>query len=209
MKGVDLSVIIPCHNLEDWVAGVLESLCSQTNELGARREAIFLCDACTDRTHEIIEQTMATSNWEYYIFDTNYKCPGGARNEGLEVAKGEYIWFVDGDDWLVKDNAIDIFLGAAQKGDYDLLECEICSRAHPEGRFGGGTVWRFLIRRDAIGDLRFDNAQNGEDSRFAHALLINPELKIGKLEEVIYFYNHPRVGSQIWKARQKEAQKNV
>lgn len=200
---MDLSIIIPCHDLADWIDPMLESIWNQTNECKINREVIFVCDACTDNTHEIIEDVMSKSKWNYKIIDTNEKCPGGARNRGLDISQGKYIWFIDGDDWLTKDNAVDIFYNSIYNTEYDMVECEIMSRAHPEGRFGGGTVWRFIISREHIGDTRFDDTQNGEDSRFAHAVLNKPGLKLKQLEVPLYFYNFPREGSQMWKQIQR------
>lgn len=196
---MDLSIIVPCHNLEDWISPLLKSIVAQTNNLGIEREIIFVCDKCTDKTYRVISNKMRRSKWKYTIIRVNEGCPGGARNRGLELATGKYIWFIDGDDWLVRNDAIDTFYNAIATSDCNIMECMIQSRKHPEGKFGSGTCWRFIYTRDIIGDTRFDNTQNGQDSRFNHVVLNKPEAKRGKVEEVIYFYNTPREGSQMWK----------
>lgn len=193
---IDLSIIVPCHDLEDFIMPCLESLIMQENKLNAQREIIFICDNCTDNTYDIIQKTMRNSSWNYSIIKANAGSPGGARNIGLDKAKGKYIWFVDGDDWLTTDNAIDTVLNCMIKDDMDIVEFKIKSKAHPEGVFGGGTVWRAMLSKRIIGDTRFNDRQNGEDNDFSWEVWHKPNAKYGKIAAAPYFYNFPRKGSQ-------------
>lgn len=202
-EGNSLDLIIPCHNLEEWIEPCLKSICSQENKLEAQRRAIFICDKCIDNTHNIIEEHMSKSNWDYVILDTEYGSPGEARNAGLEISKSRYIWFIDGDDWLTCDNAIDTVLECMIRDDMDIVEFKIKSVANPDGVFGGGTVWRAMLSSRVIGNLRFNNRQNGEDNDFSWDIWNKPGAKYGKIDFAPYFYNFPRVGSQTWKKNHK------
>ena len=192
---MDISIIIPCHNLETWIEPCLKSLCKQENTLGIKREVIFVLDKCTDSTQEIIKLMMNKSDWNYSIIPTNFGCSGYARNAGLESASGKYIWFIDGDDWLTAPNAIDTLVTFAETNLADIVEFKIKSKANPEGIYGEGTVWRALISRNIIGETRFNDRQNGEDNDFSWEIWNKPNAKYFKIDFAPYFYNYPRLGS--------------
>ena len=201
-KKDDITLIIPCHQLEKWITPCLESLCSQINKHDIQRRAIFICDNCTDKTHEIIENKMKNSEWNYDIIDAHVGSPGLARNIGLDKANSNYIWFVDGDDWLTCDNAVDELWRLMAKDDMDIIEFKIKSKANPDGAFGGGTVWRCVLSSRIIGDMRFNNRQCGEDNDFIWDIYHKEGRKLGKIAMAPYFYNTPREGSQMWKKSQ-------
>lgn len=94
-----ISVILPCYNTEKFLDVCINSLIIQTAE---NFEIIAVNDGSTDSTPKILEN--------YSKFDKRIKIinkeNGGlssARNEGMNHAKGEYIVFVDSDDWLAPD----------------------------------------------------------------------------------------------------------
>lgn len=196
-KDYMLSIIIPCHNLEKWIEPCLISLLEQKNEQKINREIIFICDNCTDRTREIIESKIKdNTSWDFIIEDANVRCPGGARNIGLDKAKGKYIWFIDGDDWLTTEKAVDTLIYCMIKDDMDIVEFKIKSRANPDGVFGTGTVWRAMLSRRIIGNTRFNDRQNGEDNDFSWDVWHKEGVKFGRIALAPYFYNYPREGSQ-------------
>lgn len=201
----DITLIIPCHQLEKWITPCLDSICSQVNKRNIIRKAIFICDNCTDRTHEIIENKMKTSDWKYEIIDVQAGSPGHARNVGLDRANSNYIWFVDGDDWLTCNNAVDEIHRLMVKDDMDIIEFKIQSKAHPEGAFGGGTVWRCMLSSRIIGNMRFNDRQTGEDNDFIWDIYHKQGRKYGKIAMAPYYYNYPREGSQMDKDRKAKA----
>ena len=56
-----LNLIIPCHNLENYIQPCLDSICKQKNKRRIGRKVIFVCDNCTDNTEKIIRETMKNS----------------------------------------------------------------------------------------------------------------------------------------------------
>ena len=98
---IDLSFIIPCHNLEDYICLLLDSFL-RLNTNGLNVEYIFVLDNCTDNTQDKIKKRM--KNLSYKIIYCDVKDPGLARNIGIENSSGEFIWFIDGDDWLLQEN---------------------------------------------------------------------------------------------------------
>lgn len=90
------SIIIPVYNIESYLRECLDSVLYQTY---ADWEAICVNDGSNDRSEMILEAYAQKDARIRYISKTN----GGtstARNVGLKEAKGEYIVFLDGDDWL-------------------------------------------------------------------------------------------------------------
>lgn len=192
---MEVSLIIPCHNLELYIQKCLDSILMQKNDMNISREIIFICDNCTDNTQKIIETNMKNSNWTYSIIVASEGSPGGARNRGLDAATGKYIWFIDGDDWLTCDNAIDILYECMIKDDMDIVQFKIKSNVSPQGQFGTGTVWQAMLSRRIIGNTRFNNRQNGEDNDFCHVVWNKKGVKFGRIALAPYFYNYPREGS--------------
>lgn len=110
-----VSVIIPAYNTEKYIAKCLISLISQTLK---EIEIIVVDDGSTDSTSEIIKVFAAADSRVKVISQKNKK-QGAARNRGMEIAVGEYIGFVDSDDWVDKDYYEKLY-NAAKKYNSDL-----------------------------------------------------------------------------------------
>lgn len=98
------SVIIPAYNIEDYIERAIKSVRYQTFK---NIEIIVVNDASTDNTEEKIKKLKDKYKELIYIEHENKKGLGGARNTGLKVAKGEYIIFLDGDDYLANANVLE------------------------------------------------------------------------------------------------------
>lgn len=98
-----ISVIIPCHNVENYLPRCVESILGQS--IGIEMlEIILVNDASTDGTWNLIESYK--DQYPTTVIGINLQeniRQGGARNRGLEVATGECITFVDSDDWIEPD----------------------------------------------------------------------------------------------------------
>lgn len=114
-----LSFILPCYNVERYIADCLNSIYVQ--DLSEDEfEVICVNDCSTDGTrNEIVEIQKQHSNLVLLDQPKNMYS-GVARNRGLEVAKGDYIWFVDSDD-MVKPNVAIHLLEMAYADDLDAL----------------------------------------------------------------------------------------
>lgn len=200
-----LSIIIPCHNLEKYIQHCLDSLVIQENRLQIQREVIFVLDNCEDNTRAIIEQAMNNPKieWNWQIIETSQGCPGLTRNVGMDAAKGEYLMFLDGDDWYTYNNTIDTLVGEMLKEEHDIIEYRIASRVNPMGMYGAGLITASIMSTKFIDGLRFNNKQNGEDNDFNWELWHVRKPKIKQLDFAPYFYNSPREGSQMWKLYHK------
>ena len=91
---LSLSVIIPVHNCEKWIAQCIDSI----SEIPC--QIIVVDDASDDRTLEIVER-LESNDKRIKLLRLSERCfAGGARNAGLAEADGEYVFFLDGDDIL-------------------------------------------------------------------------------------------------------------
>ena len=92
--GPTASVIIPCWNVEKWVEDAVHSVLRSTFP---DFEVIAVDDGSTDGTGAILERLAATDPRVRVVHQAN-RGLSGARNGGLDVARGEYVFFLDGDD---------------------------------------------------------------------------------------------------------------
>lgn len=195
---MDLSIIIPCHNLEGYIGRCIDSILAQRTQYTF--EIIFVLDCCTDKTEEEIRNKMSPLS-EYTILHARNKSCGASRNDGLDIAKGKYIQFVDGDDWLIGTDVFQKLIDLIQ--DYDIVkfDCE----AEGNRWMPGWDAWMFMWAREIIGDTRFESRtldrSAGEESvleakNFRDAVLAkNP--KYLEIPDKLYHYTWGRPGSNM------------
>ena len=99
MKKELVSIIIPVYNTEKYLEECLDSVCSQTYK---NLEIILINDGSTDNSEEIC-QKFKDMDQRIQIYTCFNSGPAFARNLGLSKAHGEYIMFVDSDDWILPE----------------------------------------------------------------------------------------------------------
>ncbi len=118
-----LSVIVPVYNMADdgKLNYCLDSLLNQTYQ---DLEILAVDDASTDRSFEILREYEARFPKKVKVFTyPDNRRQGGARNEGLKHASGEWIGFLDSDDWVAPDCYEKLLLKAAETG-ADVVGCD-------------------------------------------------------------------------------------
>ena len=113
-----VSVIIPVYNSEKYIAKCLMSLVTQTEK---EIEIIIINDGTKDDSAKIVSLFAEKDKRVVYI-EQEHKLQGAARNAGINAAKGEYIGFVDSDDWIDQDYFEKLYAAAA-KYNSDLALC--------------------------------------------------------------------------------------
>ncbi len=93
-----LSIVIPVYNVERYIGRCLAS-CVQQDIPMSDYEIIVVNDGTPDNSMKIV-QTYAQSHANIVVFEQENKGLSEARNAGLRLAKGDYVWFVDSDDWI-------------------------------------------------------------------------------------------------------------
>ena len=109
-----ISVIVPIYNVEEYLPACIESILNQTYK---DLEILLIDDGSTDNSGRICDKYAQQDNRCIVIHQLN-KGLSGARNTGLDHAAGEYISFIDGDDYI-HPQMLEILYEALQKGDYD------------------------------------------------------------------------------------------
>lgn len=126
---VKFSVVVPIYNVEKYIGELIESLLRQTLK---DIEIILVDDGSPDNSGVICDKYAAQDNRIIVIHKKN----GGvsaARNDGLEIAKGEYIMFCDSDDWLPLD-ALQKLYEEGKRTDADIVVGEVFQSENGENK---------------------------------------------------------------------------
>ena len=187
-----ISIIIPIHNIEKYLEQTLDSLIKQT--IGFENlEIIMVNDCSTDNSKEIIDKYACKYNNFIAVHLTeNSGLPGKPRNIGLEMATGEYVMFMDHDDYY-SDDACEVFYNKITEENVDIVFSrfnyvfgggntrnnttlfgdinEIKVNAVSENKLLleiGPTIWTKIFRRSFImeNNIRFPEGILAEDLSF-------------------------------------------
>ncbi|MDQ0253157.1 glycosyltransferase EpsH [Evansella vedderi] len=113
-----ISIVVPIYNVDEYLSRCLDSLLSQTIE---DIEVITINDGSTDNSLEILEQ-YAKKDSRIIIIDKENGGVSSARNAGLKIAVGDYIGFVDPDDWVNQEMYRSMY-DIAMKDKADIVMC--------------------------------------------------------------------------------------
>lgn len=117
MSDLKISIIIPVYNVEKYLRKCLDSCINQTLK---DIEIICVDDCSTDDSYKILEEYQQKDRRIKVLRQEKNNRQGVARNKGLEIATGEYIWFVDSDDYI-DTKACQILYGAIKEFDVEML----------------------------------------------------------------------------------------
>lgn len=113
-----LSIIVPGQNVEAYIGKCLDSLLDQDIS-SSDYEIIIVNDGSTDRTKEIVEGYVS-SHSNVILINQQNKGLSGARNSGVNVARGLYVMYIDSDDYIEK-NVLGGLLAQAERDNLDVL----------------------------------------------------------------------------------------
>ena len=112
-----ISVIIPVYNTEKYISKCLESIIKQTY---TDIEIICINDFSNDNSGNIIKEYTKSDNRIKLLEFTSNKGVSAARNSGIKISSGDYIYFIDSDDWIEK-NYLEIMLDNIEKTNSDIV----------------------------------------------------------------------------------------
>lgn len=115
-ENIDISVLIPAYNVENYIEKCLDSLINQTLSYD-KYEIIVVNDGSTDNTENILKKYSNIT-----VINQNNMGISGARNTCLSNANGKYITFVDSDDYVDK-SYLEELLKEAEKNNLDFVKC--------------------------------------------------------------------------------------
>lgn len=114
-----LSIIMTAYNVADYISSSIDSVIAQTNR---NFDLIIVDDCSTDQTQKIIRSYAQKYDWISVICHAQNFGVSTARNTGLKNADGEFITFIDGDDWVEPDY-VEHFLEVFSDRDVDMVTC--------------------------------------------------------------------------------------
>lgn len=145
-----VTIMVAAYNSENYVAECLESLKSQTYD---DFEVIVVDDASTDDTVRVVRDCIGNDQRFKVVECAENAGPGATRNRALELARGEYVMYVDSDDMLVSD-AIEKLIGRARYQRLD--ELHFSAQSFYEGFSVAAT-----LNEDFSGRFSFDGVATG------------------------------------------------
>lgn len=204
-----VSIIVPIYNAEKYLQMAIESVLNQTYE---NFELLLINDRSTDNGKEICEKYAENDN-RIKLLENNTENhgPGPTRNIGLDNAKGEFIYFMDADDWIDK-RLLQSALLRMQETDADIVQfgfmheqinkepivyCrkgnDTLTREDIKNNFlsfwneNNVSLWLQFFKRETVKEIRFENIINGEDVCYVMDALANAE-KIAYISKAFYHY---------------------
>ena len=161
-------------------------------------EIIVVFDSCTDNSREIAEECLKNFP-NRKLLSVNCRRPGLARNAGLNVAVGQYIWFIDSDDYLTDDDAFAKLTQAMYtSGKKAIYMTSFESERNINEQFA---IWKYFYEREIIGTERFTDAPIDEDWEFTRRIMRKPGYSEMRLNNTMYHHTFPRDGSIVTEFR--------
>lgn len=117
MEEIIISIIVAIHGVEDYLRKCLSSLVHQ--DFSLPYDVICVNDSPCDKSPEIIDEFIQKYPTIFKRLDVNNKNLSFTRNDGLKIAKGEYVCFVDGDDFIY-ENYLSTLYNLVKKGNFNI-----------------------------------------------------------------------------------------
>ncbi len=164
-----ISVIIPVYNVEDYIVKCLDSLAMQTlNDI----EFICINDGSTDNSQLILEK-YASQDSRFIVVNKKNEGPGIARNVGLQMARGEYVGFIDPDDWIASDYYEKLYTQAKEL-DSDIVIADLVKYQDWDGRSWKHVFWERAISPCESAPMDIPTGTNIDNDSVRKTLLVSP-----------------------------------
>lgn len=206
-----LSIIIPYYNAEQWIARCLDSLIHQ--DLPHNEYEIIVVDDGSTNDISILKSYVEKYDFIKYVRQQN-AMQGAARNRGLEMAQGEYVFFCDSDDFI-KENRLGCIYQIAETNKLDMLMFEMLDvkngvipnkdfyeldslktwesgkafMSTPRHRINY-TPWKYITRRELLMEhhLRFPTDMIVFEDGVFFLNMIQVAGKVGEVKILLYYY---------------------
>lgn len=202
-----VSVIVPAYNVEKYIRRCLNSLVEQTL---SDIEIIVIDDGSSDNTYSVVS-SYAQKDSRIRLIKQNNQKQGAARNRGLEIAQGEFITFVDSDDWIDLDyleklynvavnSNCDIAIAGSTRN-YEKKVKEHLTIKNSEKYYGTNeilraiqnnlVVWGKLFKFEVIRNLRFEEGVFYEDAPYAIRAIHLAKSAVTVPDAVYHYFSNP------------------
>lgn len=202
-----VSIIIPIYNVEHYLLECLDSILAQTKQ---NWEAILVDDGATDSSGAICDEYAAKDS-RFCVIHKENGGAASAKNAGLDVAKGEYVTFIDSDD-RVEPDWLEKMLSALESSGADIAECDFIKEYLTHTEQGNDSVrtagvyssqeylgfyldnwtcslfWNKVFKRALTENIRFRKERRCIDDEFYTYKIIANAKKIVRIEDALYHY---------------------
>lgn len=179
-----VSVIVPFYNVEGYIEKCLDTLVNQTLK---GIEIVLVNDGSTDRSIEIVNKFLRRYPEKIVYLEKENGGLSDARNYAIPYAKGEYIAFLDSDDYVEKDMYEEMY-NLAKKEESDMVECDFYWEYPDKQKEDVGAIyhgknemiekirvvaWNKLIKKEILekSQVRFPKGYRYEDTEFTYKLI--------------------------------------
>lgn len=190
-KDYKISIIIPVYNVEDYLSECVDSILNQTYE---NYEVLLIDDGSTDKSPQICD-TYSEKNNKISVIHTRNRGLSAARNLGTEKAQGEYIFYLDSDDYvennvlermfkIVEQDNADIVCGnfmytyldrtviaIKEEKEYEVLDTYSAMEQLVKGKKIQNFAWGKLIKKEIAQDHKFPVGKLFEDMYWTHYII--------------------------------------
>lgn len=210
IEPIFLSVIVPVYNVEAYIEQCLDSLVKQTYK---NIEIILVDDGSTDRSGDICDKYAAL----YEFISVYHKKNGGlssARNYGIEKALGEYLSFIDSDDWI-KESMFEMLVKGAIESEADVVICNCIRYFTQENQkvreikeknttiykgqkavirlYTDFSAWNKIYKKILFQSIRYPEGKLYEDARTTYRIADKVN-RLMVIPEPLYFYRQRGTG---------------
>lgn len=223
---IKVSIIIPFYNSREYLNKCLESVINQTLK---EVEVLLIDDASSDNSFEIAKTFAEKDNRIKLIKNKKNSGQGYSRNLGIEIAQGEYIAFLDSDDWI-EPEIYEKLYNRAKETDADIIKCQfyhVHDQKEEKYRYTNlikdydkvykysdtplvllgqsiSFVWNGMYKKSFLQakKLKFNNTKQSEDALFHWQTTIEAE-KLVFMEDYLYYYNKNNAFSETTKIKKR------
>ncbi|MFR0791826.1 MAG: glycosyltransferase family 2 protein [Parabacteroides merdae] len=198
-----VSIIVPVYNAADFLKECIDSLLRQTY---INIEILLVNDGSTDNSLSICESYMDN---RIRVFNKENEGVSSARNLAMDIAKGDYILFVDSDDYVEENYVERLVFAIRSDTSVDVVQCGYRKSGkinqvykHPatkimgidayEYYFRGITlttvVWDKIYKKEIINELRFETGKTMEDAIFLDIFFSSKKPNVMVIPDILYIY---------------------
>ncbi len=180
VNAMKLSIIVPVYNVQDYLKECVDSLVNQTLD---DYEIILVDDGSKDMSGKLCDDMAAENPELIKVLHIDNGGQGRARNFGIEIARGDFLGFVDSDDWVDTSMYEKMYLKAEETG-ADVVVCDFMAK-FANGReeylpacvqehwlSSSGSSCNKIFRKSIIGETRFPGGLWYEDFYFSAMMLL-------------------------------------
>ncbi len=216
-----VSILSPCYNVEKYLPKCLDTIIGQTY---SNLQIVLIDDGSKDGTWEIMQEYAAKDS-RIEVYHQDNKGVATTRNNLLDKVKGDFVLFVDSDDW-VELTMVESLLGIQKQSDADIVVCDMVKndntsdlsdksyisynkeqivKAFLEHKWLNGSLCNKLVKTSLLHNERFRcGISYGEDALFSwHLLQHVMSVVVCKLQLYHYRMNDASLSHQVWTPEKK------